>query len=459
MDPKPIFNATLLLTAAVYGFVLWIAMQAKLFGFLIGYMITLSLFRFSYHVLREVALGRRYITPPDLESTNPVAETTFVLHATLFLLLPVMFWLMPRIIDGPTGEYVRVLGLMLVLGTFPASVAVMAMTRNSAAALSPLSIGTVIKVLRGDYLILLAWCAAVVVLANLASRLLGGGSGVFDEIIGVWGFLALFALVGSAIRAHRSDFDYADVDEIRAQHVDEDRKRVWRADVDRAYASIRSGFVDQGYTTLKQLIAREHDSLEVYQWVFNRMLDWQEQKFALDLARRFVVRLVEEKREQAALDLIQQCRRLSPTFDVAREAAAHLSAYARSIGRPKLAEDLAAASAASPVPGSVAEGSARPARPRSVRVHRPRDQPRAASVGQVLPEPAQRYDHGARHADQEVDVREAPDPPREPAAQREERKLDHRALPADRREVAGVAIDERRRRRRPATRAASTRAT
>ena len=368
MDPKPIFNATLLLTAAVYGLVLWIAMQAKLFGFLIGYMVTLSLFRFSYHVLREVALGRKYITPPDLESTNPVAETTFVLHATLFSLLPVMFWLMPRIIDGPTGEYVRVLGLMLVLGTFPASVAVMAMTRNSAAALSPASIGTVIKVLRGDYLILLAWCAAVVVLADLVSRLLGGG--ILDEIIGVWGFLALFALVGSAIRAHRADFDYADVDEIRAQHADEDHKRVWRAAVDRAYASIRSGFVDQGYTTLKQLIASEHDSLEVYQWVFNRMLDWQEQKFALDLARRFVVRLVEEKREQAALDLIQQCRRLSPTFEVPREAAVHLSAYARSIGRPKLAEDLAAASAASPVPGPVAEGPA----PAATRAVSPRSQ-------------------------------------------------------------------------------------
>jgi hypothetical protein len=350
MDPKPILNATLLITAVVYGFVLWIAIKAGFLGFTIGWMITLSLFRFSYHVLREVALGRKNITPPDLESTNPFTESTLVLHATLYSLLPVMFWLMPRIIDGPTGEYLRVLGLVLVLGTFPASVAVMAMTRNSAAALSPVAIGSVIKALRGDYLILLGWCAAVVIVANLASRLIGGGSGIVDEIIGVWGFLALFALVGSAIRAHRADFDYSDVDEIRAQHAEDDRVRVWRADVDRAYASIRSGFVDQGYTTLKQLITREHESLEVYQWVFNRMLDWQEQKFALDLARRFVVRLVEEKREPAALDLIQQCRRLSPTFEIPRELGEKLSAYARSVGRPKLAEELAAAAAAQPSP-------------------------------------------------------------------------------------------------------------
>ncbi len=58
------------------------------FGFLIGFMITLSLFRFSYHVLREVALGRKYITPPDLESTNPVGELSLALHASLYTLLP-----------------------------------------------------------------------------------------------------------------------------------------------------------------------------------------------------------------------------------------------------------------------------------------------------------------------------------------------------------------------------------
>jgi hypothetical protein len=175
-----------------------------------------------------------------------------------------------------------------------------------------------------------------------------------DEIIGIWGFLALFALVGSAIRAHRADFDYYDVDEIRAQHSEDDRRRAWTSAVDRAYASIRSGFVDQGYGTLKQLIAGEGDSLEIYQWVFNRMLDWREHKFALDLAQRFVVRLVEEKRDQAALDLIQQCRRLSPTFEVPPAAAAQLSGYARAVGRPKLADDLAAAASAASAAASPA---------------------------------------------------------------------------------------------------------
>jgi hypothetical protein len=345
------FNSTLLLVAIVYGVVLRIALAAKLFGFLLWFMITLSLFRFAYHLLHEVALGRNYITPPDLESTNPIGELSFALHGALFTLSPVMFWLMPRIIgEGAAAEYIRAIGLIVVLGAFPASVAVMSMTRNAAAALNPVAIGSVIRVLRLNYVALLAWCCAVAAVGALASWLLGGGLGIIDQIIFVWGFLALFALVGSAIRAHRAEFDFRDVDDVRAQYAVDDRQREWQRALDQAYASIRSGFVDQGYTTIKRLIAAEGDSLDVYQWVFNRMLDWQDKKYALDLAKRFVVRLLEEKRERAALDLFVQCRRALPTFDVSPEVAGPLSAYARALGRPKLADDLAALSPRAPTP-------------------------------------------------------------------------------------------------------------
>ena len=345
------FNSTILLVAIVYGVVLRIALAAKLFGFLLSFMIALSLFRFAYHLLHEVALGRAYITPPDLESTNPVGELSFALHGALFTLSPVMFVLMPRVIgEGAAAESIRALGLIVVLGTFPASVAVMSMTRNAAAALNPVAIGSVVRVLRFNYVALLAWCCAVAAIAALASSLLGGGLGIIDEIISVWGFLALFALVGSAIRAHRAEFDFRDLDEIRAQHAVDDRQRGWQRALDQAYASIRSGFVEQGYATIKRLLAAEGDNLDVYQWSFNRMLDWQEKKYAIDLAKRFVVRLVGEKRERAALDLIVQCRRVSPTFEVPPEVAAQLSAYARALGRPKLAEDLAAFSQRAPTP-------------------------------------------------------------------------------------------------------------
>jgi len=351
VNPKVVFNSTLLVVAVVYGVLFRIAGAMGIAGIPMYALFTLSLFRFAYHLLHEVAIGRSYITPPDLESTNPVGDLSFALHGTLFTLSPIMFALMPRMIgEGAAAESIRAIGLVVVLGAFPASVAVMSMTRNIEAAMNPLAIGSVIRVLRFNYLALLAWCVAVAVVAGLASTLLGGGLGIVDEIIGVWGFLALFALVGSAIRAHRGEFDYRDVEEIRAQHAVDDRHREWHRALDQAYASIRSGFVEQGYTTIKTLLAAEGDRLDVYQWTFNKMLVWQEKKYALDLAKRFVVRLLDEKREREALDLVVQCRRLVPTFEVPPEVAGPLSAYARALGRPQLADDLAAFSPRPPSP-------------------------------------------------------------------------------------------------------------
>src|SRR3954453_16395153 len=72
-----------------------------------------------------------------------------------------------------------------------------------------------------------------------------------------------------------------------------------------------------------------------------------------------------------------------------------------------------------------------------------RDQPRGALVAGVDPEPAQRDAEAVAQADQEVDVGDAPDPPRDGAAQLDAAEVDHREPFADLREAAGVLVAER----------------
>jgi hypothetical protein len=268
------------------------------------------------------------------------------MHATLFTLLPIMFGLMPRIIgEGPLAELIRTVGLIAVAVAFPGSIALMAMTRNIATALNPVSIAKVAGVLRFRYALLLLWCAIIGLLASYASAELAGGyfSQFVAQAIGVWAFLALFAVVGIGISAHSADFGFQSEDEIREQHAEDDRYRAWQSALDRAYTSIRSGFVAEGYATLKQLIAIERENLDVYQWLFNKMLDWEDRSHAVELARPFVARLLSERRHRAALALVDQCRKLSPGFAPPPDALEALSAYARTIGRPRLAEELGAA--------------------------------------------------------------------------------------------------------------------
>src|SRR6266699_440721 len=73
-------------------------------------------------------------------------------------------------------------------------------------------------------------------------------------------------------------------------------------------------------------------------------------------------------------------------------------------------------------------------------------QARAALIGQVRPQPIGRDGDAVAKADQEIDMRQAPHQPGNPAGQGEPAEIDDRFPAADRGEVAEVAVAERRRR-------------
>ena len=164
--------------------------------------------------------------------------------------------------------------------------------------------------------------------------------GVLGSMLAVWTVLALFLATGVTLRAHRDDFalvealDDREVRETRRRHAD------WQKTLDLAYGSVRSGLVAQAYCTVKDLIAREGDSLEVYQWTFNGMLRWDPPEHAAMLGERFVQRLWEEGRVVDAIELVQRCRKLSTKFTLPAQLLGELAAYARSIGWHGLADEL-----------------------------------------------------------------------------------------------------------------------
>lgn len=343
MDLRPVANSTLIVVAVTYGVLLQIASQAGLLGLTLMWMVSLSLCRYGYAVLRDVVRGRPNLPPPGIETMNPWSDLSLALHFSLFALLAYLCATTPLLGDGLLAWLLRMLGLGIVVAAYPASTAILALTRSPAAALSPRGIGVVIGVLKWRYASLLAMCLLLAIAIGVTQSIVlttGFLADVLGRIVSAWAYLALAALIGVAIHEQRADFDMVGELDVREDRDRQDRERVWKSALDRAYASIRSGFVDRGYATVKELIASERDSLEIFQWVFNRMLDWQEQRHALELASRFVVRLVEEQRPKDALALIDQCRRLSPSFAIPPEAAA-LSGYARMAGRPRLADELA----------------------------------------------------------------------------------------------------------------------
>lgn len=333
-------NSTVIMTAVVYGFLLKLAMAAGLAGLLLRVLITLSLFRYGYTVLRHVANGWNNFPPPDIESTNPVGQFTVVMHSVLFGTLLYMLATTP-FIEGPLRW-----GLLIVVASvFPASAAIMAMTRNAVAALNPSELGRLIGDLGGDYVKLLL----VSLLLSGFTALTSGWPwylGIFAEMIGVWTSLALFLATGATLRAHRDELALMEGLDDAEQRELQERQSGWQKVLDRAYASVRSGLPAQAYRTVKELIESEGDSLEIYQWTFNGMLAWDDSRHAAMLGERFAKRLWEEGRKHDALELAQRCRKLSPSFVPPAAFTAELAAYARELGRHRLADDLAELAAA-----------------------------------------------------------------------------------------------------------------
>jgi hypothetical protein len=345
IDFKPLANTTVIVVATVYALALPVALFAGIFGLFLTAMILLSLWRYSYAVLRHVARGWKHFPPPDMDSMNPFSEFAVVFHYVFFGALTVLFVTTPFI-----GVFVKALGLAFVAFVFPASAAVMAMTNSLGAALSPSSVWTIVRELGADYTKLVAVCVLLVLLGSMSGFLwqISWLLGVLGEIFAVWTMLALFLAIGTVLRAHRFEFDLLEGVDDAEQRDERERHQKWQKTADLAYASVRSHLPAQAYRTIKELIASEGDSLEIYQWTFNAMLKWDEPHHAALLGERFARRLWDEGRKVDALDLAQRCRKLSPQFAPPASFTAELADYARSINRHRLADELSEVAAGQP---------------------------------------------------------------------------------------------------------------
>jgi hypothetical protein len=340
-------HPTVLVVAASYGLLLRVAIEAGLLGIPLRVMVSLSLWRYSYEVLRQVARGSRHLPPPGIESMNPVGEFSLVLHFAFWFLLNVLVVTTPYLGDGLAAP-LRWIALAIVLLPFPASAAIMGITRSLPAAVNPGDIATVIRVLGRGYLQLLALCVGLAIFTAVAQSVFGGSwLVILADVVSVWALLAFFAATGAAVGERRADFDLPGEIETRLERDERHRQDDWQKTLDRAYTSIRGGLAPQGYRTIKDLLASEGDSLDIYQWTFNKMVAWEDKSHAMLLAEKFIAKLIAAGRSYEALDLVAQCRRFGPAFALTPTLAEQLIAYARKVGRHRLADELAAGMPAS----------------------------------------------------------------------------------------------------------------
>jgi hypothetical protein len=344
MDLKPLTSGSLVAAAAFFGFFLTIIGLAGLFGIWAAFVLVPALWHYCHAVLLAAAQGRRTIPTVEIDRLNPLGGWRVTAHFIVFwLFLFMMLYVQPL---GATG-FGAALNWTVVLATafvFPASAAVLAVTSSLEDAMSPRAVARFIGILGPSYFVVVLSCAALALGGALAPTYIFPRIRflplILDNIVAVWALLATFVALGVLIRQHRTEFAIPGEVETAAEYAERLQRREWRNTLNRAYGSIRSGLVAEGYKTLHELSAQHGNSVEILYWLFENMLDWEDRTHALQVGARLIERHVADNNLYAALELLSRCRHVDPKFAVAAPATVALADFARSIGRHSLADDL-----------------------------------------------------------------------------------------------------------------------
>ena len=346
---RPLSNRSIVAVAGSYGLLLAISQMAGLFGLWLGCLVALSCWRYAYAVLRYTAQGRRSFPPPDIESMNPANELALVGHFLAFPALAAWFSLFAFAGQtGVLGALSQLLPVLLIL-IFPASAAIMALNGRLVNAFRPARISRVIATMGSSYALLLTACCGLFLFRRLLADVLLPGLGPLAVVMGsalqVWLLLALFAMIGAAIREHRRHFEIPGEEEStedrRARQLAEDQLRDWQRELDNAYGALRTGHLDQGYGILRGLIEQQADPLPVLRWLFEATAGWEDSRHALQVAKRLIPALLAVDQQPEALAVFRRCTKLSEEFELDSDSAQAVAAYARSIGQDSLADDAA----------------------------------------------------------------------------------------------------------------------
>jgi len=336
-------SGSLLVAAAFFGLFLTIAWFAGLFGIWAAFLLVPTLWHYCHAVQLAAAQGKQTIPTVEFNQLNPLGGWRVTAHFILFSLFLIMLLYVEPLGASGFGGALNWAAVFATVFVFPGSAATLGVTSSLENALNPKGVVRFIRILGPSYFWLVLPFAALSLAAALAPIYIWRMSFLeilLNNALCVWASLATFVAAGIAVRHHRTEFDIPGEVETDPEYRQRLERGRWRSTLDLAYGSIRSGLVAEGYETLRRLSADHGDSAEIQYWLFENMLEWEDRTHALAVGARLIERRIAAGQLYEALELLTRCRRLAPGFTVSAEAAAALAAFARSVGRHGLADEL-----------------------------------------------------------------------------------------------------------------------
>jgi hypothetical protein len=312
-----------------------LAEAAGLLGIWLAIVIVPAYFRYLLYLLEGRASGRD-APSPGIELFNWVENFWSLFPLVLAgLLLWGEFFLISKF-----SFAVAMAPGVLVLLIYPASMAVLAVTRSPLESMNPAALFVLIKSCGRDYLLIplvvvaMSFLVWYLVILNV--------QGILTRAISMYASFLMFTLTGAVLHANDAGItvDIPAPREPDAEKIDADLARERTKVLNHAYGFVSRGNRQGGLRHIFDRIEGEADTAAAYRWFFEHMLKWESKDAALFFAHEYLSWLLGRRRDIEALKLIARCRLEDARFrPLAGDADAALAAAERQ-GNKELCEYL-----------------------------------------------------------------------------------------------------------------------
>ena len=305
----PLTSGTVLMAIVAFGSLLWLGMAAGLLGLWLLFIVVPALFRYAICLLEARAHGKETLVA-GIEIFN-IADNLWGVFP--LMLISGFVWLEWRIVNDVSVGAAQTLLFVFFL-VYPASIAVLGVTRSPVASVNPVLVGRMIRTCGVNY----AWIPIVLVVVSIVLTVLSRS--VLPDFaiyyVGLYIFFLMFTFTGAVVHASNVP---AEVDieapvvkpesEV-AQDLVAERQKV----ANHAYGFISRGNREGGFKHVRQWIASEADTDEAVSWFFNEMMRWESKDAALFFAQECFAHFIHHDLDRPAIKLMTRCLYVDPRW-------------------------------------------------------------------------------------------------------------------------------------------------
>ena len=243
-------------------------------------------------------------------------------------------------LSARVGPVTALTAAAVLILTYPASIAILAMTHSAIGSINPVAVVTLIRICGPRYLIIPG--VVILVAAGLYFLDRAGAPHIVVEFSGVYLFFLLFSLTGAVVgesevsKYVENPDPVAPEEEAVEAQAEKNRARI----LDHAYGLLSRGNRDGGLVHIQSYLHQSVSVADDYRWFFDAMLRWEDNQHALFFAQHYLHYLLNANEAVLALKLLSRCMLENPRFRPLPEDLARVRELAADHARDDLSRQL-----------------------------------------------------------------------------------------------------------------------